>query len=112
MLEKITRVLEQFDARGSFSAKETTDAEDLHIEINSIGRLNFPLKPGVVKKMIKLAKPATFGWRDKTCLDSEVRNVWKIPKSRVRIDKRRWNKTLNPAVGKHKAKLRLPDQSR
>ncbi len=112
MLEKITRVLEQFDARGSFSAKETTDAEDLHIEINSIGRLNFPLKPGVVKKMIKLAKPATFGWRDKTCLDSEVRNVWKIPKSRVRIDKRRWNKTLNPAVGKLKGELGLPEQSR
>ncbi len=37
MLEKITAVLEQFDARGSFSAKETTDAEDLHIEINIPG---------------------------------------------------------------------------
>ena len=82
MLEKITTILKQFEAQGSFSARKTTDTEDLYIEINSIGPLRFPLKPGEIKRKIKIAKPATFGWRDKTCLDSAVRNVWKIEISR------------------------------
>jgi hypothetical protein len=111
MPEKITTILKQFEAQGSFSARKTTDAEDLHIEIDSIGPLRFPLKPGEVKRMIKIAKPATFGWRDKTCMDSEVRNVWKIPKSRVKIDKRRWNKTFNPTMDRLKTGLGLPEQS-
>ncbi|RLJ20751.1 hypothetical protein DJ030_06300 [bacterium endosymbiont of Escarpia laminata] len=111
MLEKITTILEQFEAQGSFSTRKTTNAEDLNIEINSIGSLRFPLKPGVVKRMIKIAKPATFGWRDKTCLDSEVRNVWKIPKSRVKINKRRWNKTFNPTMDRLKTELGLSEQS-
>lgn len=62
--------------------------------------------------MIKIAKPATFGWMEKTCLDSEVRSVWKIPKSRIKIDKRRWNQTLNPTLDGLKEKLGLPEQSR
>ena len=111
MLKKITTILEQFEAQGSFSARKTSIAEDLNIEINSIGSLSFPLKPGVVKRMIKIAKPATFGWRDKTCMDSEVRNVWKIPKTRVKIDKRRWNKTFNPTMDRLKTELGLPEQS-
>ncbi len=111
MPEKITTILKQFEAQGSFSARQTTDAEDLHIEIDSIGPLRFPLKPGEVKRMIKTAKPATFGWRDKTCMDSKVRNVWKIPKSRVKIDKRRWNKTFNPSMDRLKTGLGLPEQS-
>ncbi len=111
MLTKIITALEQLETQGAFSAKKTTDSDDLHIEINPIGRLTFPLKPGVVKKLIKEARPATFGWRDKTCLDTNVRDVWKIPKSRVRIDKRRWNKTLKPTVDKLKVELGLPEQS-
>ena len=112
MLEKITTALQQLETQGSFSARQTTDADDLHIEINPIGRLKFPLKPSVAKKLIKEARPATFGWRDKTCLDTKVRDVWQIPKSRVKIDKRRWNKTLNPTVDTLKDELGLPEQSR
>ncbi len=46
VLEKITTILEQFVAKGSYSTRETTDADDLHIEIKSIGSLKFSLKPG------------------------------------------------------------------
>lgn len=111
MLGKITSMLQQLEAQGSFSTRKTSIAEDLNIEIKSIGSLRFPLKPGVVKRMITIATPATFGWRDKTCLDSAVRNVWKIPKSRVKIDKRRWNKTFNPIMERLKTELGLPEQS-
>jgi hypothetical protein len=112
MLDKITAALQQLTTLGSFSAKQTSSAKDLHIEINPVGRLKFPLKPAIVKKLIKEARPAKFGWRDKTCLDTEVRDVWKISKSRVKLDKRTWNKTLNPTIDKLKGELGLPEQSR
>ncbi len=111
MTESITTILKQFEAHGDFSVRKTTDADDLHIEIDQIGLLRFPLKPGVVKRLLKIGKPATFGWRDKTILDSEVRDVGKIPKSRVKIDKRRWNKTLNPNIDWIKMRLGLPERS-
>ncbi|MES9879624.1 MAG: 2OG-Fe(II) oxygenase, partial [Sedimenticola sp.] len=112
MLKKVITALEQLETQGSFAARETTGSEDLQIEINPIGRLRFPLKPAVAKKLIQVARPAPFGWRDKTCLDTEVRNTWKIPKSRVKIDKRLWNKTLIPTLNKLKDKLGLPEQER
>jgi len=112
MQEKIAAALAQLKPQGTFSAKKNTDAVDLHIEINPVGRLKFPIKPSVAKKLIKVARPATFGWRDQTCLDTGVRDVWKIPKSRVKIDKRRWNLTLNPTVERLKNELGLPQQSR
>ncbi len=112
MLEKITTALTELKPQGAFSAKKTTDVTDLHIEIKPVGRLKFPIKPAVAKKLIKVAKPATFGWREETRLDTEVRDVWKIPKSRVKIDKRRWNQTLNPTVERLKDELGLPQQSR
>jgi hypothetical protein len=83
MLEKITAVLQQLKTQGSCSAKRTVSADDLHIKINPIGRLKFPLTPAVVKKLIKEARPAKSGWRDKTCLDTQVRDAWIIPKSRT-----------------------------
>ncbi len=55
MPEKITTILQQFEAQGSFSTRKTTHAEDLNIEINSIGSLKFPLNSSVVKQLITIA---------------------------------------------------------
>ncbi len=111
MLENIAKALAQLKSQGAFSAKKATDVTDLHIDISDIGRLKFPIKASVAKKLIKVAKPATFGWREQTRLDTDVRDVWKIPKSRVKIDKRRWNKTLKPTLEQFKDELGLPQKS-
>ena len=111
MLKKLINALEQLQSRGSFSAKTTTATDNLCIEVNPVGQLRFPLKPQVIKKLIQQARPAPFGWRDETRLDTEVRDVWKIPRSRVKIDKRRWNQTLAPVLDKLKRELGLPPGS-
>ena len=112
MLEKVTNALKHIETQGSFTAKQTAIPENLHIEIKNIGALTFPLKPNVVQSIIKHARPAKFGWRDETRLDSEVRNVWEVPKNSVKIDKRRWNKTLNPILEKLKIQLGLSKQGK
>ncbi|MBT7445129.1 MAG: 2OG-Fe(II) oxygenase [Methylococcales bacterium] len=112
MLTKITEALKSVESQGGFSAKQVTIATDLNLEIKGVGKLRLPLKPSKVKSLIKVARPAKFGWKDQTLLDPEVRNVWEIPKSNVKIDKRQWNKTFNPVLEKLKKQLGLPIQGK
>ena len=44
-----------------------------------------------------------------TLIDVGVRDTWELPKSRVRIDRRRFNKTLVPVLAELRAELGLPD---
>ncbi len=41
-------------------------------------------------------------------LDLRVRDTWEIPLSRVKIDKRRWNQTLQPVLEGLRTDLGLP----
>lgn len=41
-------------------------------------------------------------------VDPRVRDTWEVPKSRVKIDQRSWNKTLLPVLGQLRADLGLP----
>lgn len=108
-LDKITNVLNQLQTSGNFSARMMTDYDNLNIEIKNFGQLKLPIKPAKAKALIKYAKPAKYGLKDKTILDPKVRNVWEIPKSHIKIDKRHWNKTLNPTLLELKKELGLQE---
>jgi hypothetical protein len=43
------------------------------------------------KELCLIARPAKYGHSEQTVFDR--RDTWKIPRSRVKIDKRRWNRT-------------------
>lgn len=107
--------LEKIVGRGAFCVKLTAPVQDLLVSVKDFpvnsGKLTFPLSTRAAKALIKIARPAKFGWKDQTLLDSEVRDVWKIPKSRVKIDQRRWNKTLLPSLDDIKDQLGLPDNA-
>jgi len=108
-LDKVTNVLNQLQTSGNFSARMMTDYDNLNIEIKTFGLLKLPIKPAKAKALIKFAKPAKYGLKDKIILDPKVRNVWEIPKSHIKIDKRRWNKALNPALLELKTELGLQE---
>lgn len=95
-----------------FCSKTTVDYHDLNLSIKDFGPVKLPLSTASAKKLIKLAKPAKYGWRDQTLLDKNIRDVWEIAKSRVKIDNRTWNKTLTPLLDKFRAKLGLPEGAR
>ena len=50
------------------------------------------------RKLCKIARPARFGWRQETLADEAVRDTCEIARSRVKIDQRRWKKTLEPRL--------------
>ncbi|MGH9280432.1 MAG: 2OG-Fe(II) oxygenase [Acidimicrobiales bacterium] len=64
------------------------------------------------RELIRIARPARYGLGEATLLDPRVRDTWEVPKSRVKIDQRRWNKTLLPVLDQLRADLALPDACR
>jgi hypothetical protein len=84
--------------QSSFACRLTVPAESLSLEVNGVGKIRLPVTANRAKTLIKVARKAPFGRKDKTLTDPAVRDAWEIAKSRVRIDKRIWSKALNPAL--------------
>lgn len=90
-----------------FLGKRTAALDTLHLTIKECGSLKFPLSSREIKKLIKVAQPAKFGWRNKTLLDKKVRDAWEISQKQIKITNP-WNKTLNKVIDGLKSDLGLP----
>lgn len=109
MASDIARALQDITNPGSYSSRFTSNSDHLDLEVKGVGSIKLPISATTAKALIKQARQAPFGWRDKTVLYTNIRNVWEFAKSKVKIDKREWNKTLYPALEKLRAALGLPD---
>lgn len=94
---------------GSFSTRRTAPADDLATEIVGVGPVCLPVSAAQAKELRLIARPAKYGHGEQTILDRRVRDTWEIPLSRVRIDKRRWNRTLHPMLDTIRQDLGLPE---
>ena len=106
---RIAEALAQIRGSGSFCARHTASADDLLIEVKDVGALRFPVPAEQAWDLLRVARPARYGLREQTLLDPVVRDTWEIPRSRVKIDKRRWNRTLRPMLTRVAADLGLPE---
>ena len=109
---RLAGLLGALDSGSKFSAQRTAAPDDLIIEIGGVGPLELPVSATQVKRLRSIARPARYGLGEKTLVDSRVRDTWELPKSRVRIDRRRWNTTLVPVLDELRAELGLPDGCR
>ncbi len=110
--EQVAILLGGVTAGGSFSARRTAPADTLPIEVKGLGPLRFPVPAAQARQLRGLAHPARYGKGTQTLLDARVRDTWEVPLSRVKIDKRRWNRTLQPVLEGLRADLGLPAGSR
>jgi hypothetical protein len=109
VLAQIGELLSEVGARGTFAARRTAAADDLYVEVKGLGRLRFPISRTQAQRLCRMARPARYGRGEQTLLDRQVRDTWEIPKSRVKIDQRRWNRTLLPVLEALRADLGLSD---
>jgi hypothetical protein len=86
--------------------------DDLSIEVRGVGQLRFPVPDQQARALRKIARPARYGHGQRTLLDRGVRDTWEVPRSRVRIDKRRWNRTLVPVLESVHDELGLAEGTR
>lgn len=90
------------------SAARTATTGDLQLEVRGVGPITLPVSQSQAKQLCVLARPARHGRGEQTVLDRRVRDTWEVPKSRVKIDKRRWNRTLRPVLDRLCHDLGLP----
>ncbi len=91
-----------------FSASRSAPTSDLQLEVRGVGPIGLPVSQAQARQLCQVARPARYGQSELTILDRGVRDTWEIPKSRVKIDARRWNKTLRPALDRLGRDLGLP----
>ena len=103
---RLAQLLGALDSGAQFSAQRTAATDDLSVDIDGVGLLELPVSAAQVRRLRSIARPARYGWGEKTLVDSRVRDTWELPKSRVRIDRRRWNKTLRPILAELRAETR------
>lgn len=94
--------------REVFSAARTAPVGDLRLEVRCVGPIELPVSEAQARKLCEVARPARYGHGELTLLDRAVRDTWEIPKSRVRIDKRRFDHTLVPVVDRLGQDIGLP----
>lgn len=110
--ERLAALLSEVEAPGSFSARRTAPVDDLHLEVRGIGPIELPVSEEQARALRGLGRPARYGLGDKTLLDTQVRDTAQVPLSRVKIDQRRWAKTLKPILDDLGADLGLPTTRR
>ncbi len=95
--EQLARLLGGVGA-GSFASRLTAPAHDLVLEVKGVGPLRFPIPRKQARLLLAKARPARYGRREQTLLDRRVRNTGEIPASQVKLDRRRWRRTLKPML--------------
>lgn len=88
--ERVARSLLRLAGAGSFAAAHHEPALGLSIDVDGVGRCDFPLSPAWIAALVQHAVPSPFGYRDETVHDRAVRDSWEIPGSRVHLDPRQW----------------------
>ena len=109
--EDLSAQLRSVHGGGSFATRRTAPIGDLAIEVTDVGELSLPVTAAQARQLRLVARPAKYGRGEQTILDPAVRDTWEVPRSRVRIDKRRWNRTLGPMLDTIRDDLGLPEAS-
>jgi len=94
---------------GAFAVRTSLPPEALRLEVRGVGRVPLPVTKSRARRLRAVARPARYGLRERTVLDKRVRDAWEIPKSRVKIDRRRWNEVLRPELDRIRHRLGLPE---
>lgn len=110
--ERLSALLADGGGERSFSAARTAPTGDLHLEVRGVGAIKLPVTQAQARQLCAISRPARYGQGERTLLDRTVRDTWEVPRTRVKIDKRRWNRTLAPVVDQLGTELGLPAGSR
>lgn len=71
--------------KSSFAVALPHPSDDFLLEVEGVGRLKFPLSAQVVKKLIAVSRPATYGLKGETKYDLSVRRSHEIAKSTIKL---------------------------
>src|SRR5512132_1648782 len=109
MLDDVTAALAAIEAEGAFATELACSSDDLHLAVEGVGPIRFPISAATARKLCAVARQAPFGRRGETLHDASVRDTWEIARSRIKIDARTWRRTLASQLAIIRRHLGLPD---
>jgi hypothetical protein len=111
LLKVITRCLAEDLNEGIFCTSQSLPSNTLTLEVKDYGKVKLPVLPKAAKNLIEHAKPAKYGFKDKTLYDPEVRNVWEIQADAIKVCSEKWKETLTAVLKKMAFDLNIPKGS-
>jgi hypothetical protein len=85
--DRLAQLLRGDDAKGAAPSMElTAPLSATRVDVEGLGRIQYPVSAAQAKKLIQLAAPARFGKGEDTITDTQVRDTWEIPKDLVRVE--------------------------
>lgn len=112
MLELVIKNLIGKMKLGSFCTSIQSGIGDFDLSVEGVGKVKCPIMPKMAKSLISVAKPASFGRKDKTIYDPSVRHVWEIGAKQVTIAEPYWDQKLNSVLETVHKDLNMPKGSR
>jgi hypothetical protein len=109
--ERLGRSLLRLAGAASFAAVHQEPALGLSLEVDGVGRCDFPLSSETIRALVDRAVPSPFGYRERTVRDPSVRDSWEIPGAHVHLDERLWSTRFERGLGKIVEALGLPLQA-
>jgi len=108
MLDEITEALAAIAGPGTFAVELACPSSDLHLCVDGVGPIRFPISTAAATKLRKSARPAPFGRRDETLYDTGVRDTGEIAAAHVEIGER-WKRALDAQLAVVRRRLGLPE---
>lgn len=73
------------DLKAAFYAEGKLELSDVKVSVKEFGDILFPLTSLKLQQLLKIASLAKYGLREKTLLDTTVRNTYEIPKDQLSV---------------------------
>jgi hypothetical protein len=108
-LRDIRERLAAIKGAGGFATRRTHFTGDLYLDVQGVGPIRLPVSQATARRPTASARPARYGFKDRTLYDSRVRDAGEIPKARIRLGRIPWNRTLQPMLERLRRDLGLPD---
>ncbi len=70
---------------GSYFTEQALPVSALQLSVQGVGALSFPLAPEVLKKLIAISHAASYGLREKTLTNSQVRHTHEIRGDQIHV---------------------------
>jgi len=68
-----------------FYATGFLNENDLHVDVLGVGKIDFPISKDIVEKLLKVCTKAKVGLREKTLLNTDIRDTYEITDDKLHV---------------------------
>jgi len=103
----VAEAIAKANIKAKFCVAGCLPSVDPGLEVDGLGALRFPMKPGAAKKLIEACQVAPYGQGTQTLVDTKVRKTFELDPQRFRLSEA-WNAAVANVLESVAQRLGLP----